>query len=59
MSTYKWTKILGIVGIVIGAMSAIDTGVRGFSSILGFSVPYGIVFMAAGFFFDLVGNKFK
>jgi hypothetical protein len=55
---FTWTKIMAVIGLVVGISSSYNYGVQVIAEHVGFSLPYIIFFSLAGLFFDLIGYKF-
>ena len=55
---FTWTKIMAVVGLIVGLSSSYNFGVQVISEHIGFSIPYIIVFSIAGLVFDVIGYKF-
>jgi len=54
---FTWTKILGVVGFVIGLFQANHRGIIVVEEYVGYALPITLIFLAIGFIFDFVGAK--
>jgi hypothetical protein len=59
MNDFKWTKILAAGGLIIGGISAANYNITYPTEILGYALPYVILFLIIGFVVDLIASKTK
>jgi hypothetical protein len=52
-------KILGAGGLIIGGISAANYKITYPTEILGYALPYLILFLIIGFVIDLIASKTK
>ena len=58
MNSFKWSKILGVLGLAIGVVQALVFGITWPIEILGYSLPYFIVLLLIGLLVDfIIGQK--
>ena len=55
--SFKWTKILGALGLLVGLFQGYHRGIIVFEEYVGYALPYTILFLIIGFVFDFIGNK--
>lgn len=57
MNNFKWTKILGIIGVIVGGVSAANYKITYPTEILGFALPYVGLFLVIGLIIDFIASK--
>jgi hypothetical protein len=55
---FRWTKILGLIGLFIGLIQGYHHGIQVIEEFAGYALPYAILFLAIGFIFDFIGSRF-
>ena len=57
INNFKWTKILGAGGLIIGGISAANQKINYPTEILGYAIPYFVLFLIIGFVVDFISSK--
>ncbi len=56
MKTFKWTKIFAVAGAVTGGFSAANHNITYPTEILGYGLPYFILFTVIGLVIDGIAS---
>lgn len=59
MNKFLFTKIFLVLGLVIGALSASNYGVRAILEIAGYALPYALAGSVIGLILDLIQRMFS
>lgn len=59
MNKLKWTKIIGLVGLIVGGVSAANYKITYPTEIIGFALPYVLLFLAIGLVIDFIASRLK